>query len=55
MRFAENIRNNDGFWQQVETDETEHGHARCSHGIRPDGIKTLSADKAGHRLGPGPR
>lgn len=38
------IRNDEGFWQQVETYVTQHSDALFSHGICPDCIKKYYPD-----------
>jgi len=38
------IRDDSGFWQQVELYITEHSEAEFSHGICPDCIKKLYPD-----------
>ncbi|MGD9950692.1 MAG: hypothetical protein AB7U29_19790 [Desulfobulbus sp.] len=35
------IRDDDGYWQQIETYITEHSETKISHGICPDCIKKL--------------
>ncbi len=37
---CKNIRDDKGYWHQVETYVTEHSHAEFTHGICPDCIKT---------------
>ncbi|NJN97662.1 MAG: hypothetical protein HC875_28075 [Anaerolineales bacterium] len=35
------VRNDDGYWEQVETYITEHSEVWFSHGIYPDCMKAL--------------
>jgi len=41
---CKNIRNDDGFWQQLEVYISEHSDALFSHGICPDCMKDLYPD-----------
>ena len=40
------IRNDEGYWQQVEQYVSEHSEAQFSHGICPDCVKKLYPDFA---------
>jgi hypothetical protein len=43
------IRDDQGYWQQVETYIAEHTNAGFTHGICPDCLSKLKSDKAGSK------